>query len=106
MAEIFPVLPLPAPLPTPITAPLPAAGSAAAGADDLRRVAREFETAFLTEMLKHAGIGRMPETFNGGVGEEGFADMLTREYAAEIARTGRLGLAKMIWQSLEARGGQ
>jgi len=100
MAEISPILPLPKPIFTP-----PAAtGSAPAGADELRRVAREFETAFLSEMLKHAGVGRMPETFNGGVGEEGFADMLAREYAAEIARTGRLGLAEQIWRSLG--GGQ
>lgn len=67
---------------------------------ELRHAAREFETVFLTEMLKHAGVGRMPGAFNGGPGEAAFADMLTQEYAREIARSGRFGLAEQVFEAM------
>ena len=66
----------------------------------MREAAVEFETVFLTEMLKHSGVGRMIEGFNGGQGEAAFADMLTREYAAGIARSGRIGLAEQVLQAM------
>lgn len=68
--------------------------------EQLRHAAREFETVFLTEMLKHAGVGRMPGAFNGGPGEAAFADMLTQEYAREIARSGRFGLAEQVFEAM------
>ncbi len=92
MAEISVVPPIPS------TALQP--GPAVPGETDLHRVSRAFEAAFLSEMLRHTGVGRMPESFGGGAGEAGFADMLTREYAEEIARSGKLGLAERIRQDL------
>ncbi len=71
--------------------------------DRARYAAREFETVFLTEMLKHAGVGKMPEGFNGGPGEAAFTDLLTREYAGEIARSGSLGLADSVMKALQER---
>jgi len=91
MAEILPI---------PVLPSLPMATAVPPPADGLRRVAQEFETAFLAEMLAHSGVGRMPEGLNGGAGESQFASLLTREYAAEIARSGKLRLAEQIWQSL------
>ena len=82
----------------PANRPAPAADDA-----PLRRAAEAFEAAFLTEMLKHSGLGRMPEAFNGGAGEQGFADFLVREYATRIAETKSLGLAERIFQAMAAR---
>ena len=70
----------------------------------LDQASQAFETVFLAEMLKHAGLGRMPEGLNGGVGEAAFSGLLTWEYAAEIARTGRTGLGDRIAESLRQRG--
>lgn len=69
----------------------------------LRDVAEQFEAAFLSEMLKHTGIGKMPEAFNGGPGEAAFSDFLVREYATMISEKGALGLAEHVFQSLAAK---
>lgn len=66
----------------------------------LREVAKEFESVFLTEMLKHTGVGKARESFGGGVGEEGFASLLTQEYASMIADSGSFGLADQIYSAL------
>lgn len=67
----------------------------------MRQSARAFETVFLTEMLKHSGVGRMGEHFNGGAGEAAFTDMLTQEYAREITRSGGLGLAEQVFRAMK-----
>ena len=69
----------------------------------MRAAAIQFEAAFLTEMLKHSGLGQMPEAFNGGVGEEGFSSFLTQEYAKAIASTRSTGIADQIYQVLKER---
>lgn len=69
----------------------------------LMQTARSFEASFLAEMLAHTGIGKMSEDFNGGAGEAGFSGFLVQEYAAEISRTGRIGLADQIYASLKQR---
>jgi Rod binding domain-containing protein len=71
--------------------------------DRLRAEAERFEAAFLAEMLRHAGLGRMPETFNGGAGEAAFAGSLIQEYANRIAAAGGLGLADKVYQTLAGR---
>ena len=77
-----------------------------AGADaKLRRAAEAFEAAFLAEMLRHTGLGRMPASFNGGFGEAAFAGTLVEEYAKAIARAGGLGLADRIYKSLAGKVG-
>ena len=72
----------------------------------MRQSARAFETVFLTEMLKHSGVGKMGEHFNGGAGEAAFTDMLTQEYAREITRSGGVGLAEQIFQAMKRIEGQ
>lgn len=74
--------------------------------DSLRRSAEAFEAAFLAEMLRHTGLGRMPETFNGGAGEAAFSGTLIQEYAKQIADQGGLGLADQIYRSLVERAGK
>ena len=66
----------------------------------MRHVAREFEAIFLAEMLKHAGVGRMTDGFNGGAGEAAFSGMLTQEYAREITRSGGFGLAERVLEAM------
>ena len=56
------------------------------------------------EMLKHVGVGRMTEGFNGGPGEAAFTDMLTQEYAREISRSGGFGLADQILIGMKEAG--
>ncbi len=77
----------------------------AARRDELRRVATEFEAVFLAQMLKHAGVGKNPEGFDGGPGEDAFADMLTGEQARLMAGAGGIGLAEQLFQSLLAKEG-
>ncbi len=69
----------------------------------LRRVARDFEAAFLAEMLRDAGVARMPKGLNGGAGEAAFSGSLVAEYAKVIAAAGGIGLADTIYRSLAGR---
>jgi Rod binding domain-containing protein len=81
----------------------PSAGSAPTQGTRMRAAAQAFEATFVAEMLKHTGLGKMPETFNGGAGEAGFSGFLTQEYADLIASTGRIGIADQVYATLKAR---
>lgn len=69
----------------------------------LLSAAVEFEAMFLAEMLKDAGLGRAPESFGGGPGEDAFGSLLVGEQARLLARRGGIGLAERIYRSLLAR---
>ncbi|MFN6978107.1 MAG: rod-binding protein [Gemmobacter sp.] len=69
----------------------------------LRRTAEALEAAFLSEMLAHAGLGQVSDTFGGGIGEEQFASLLRDAQAAALVRRGGIGLAEQIVKSLMAR---
>lgn len=71
--------------------------------DRLRQVATELEANFLSEMLKHSGLGQMPEGFGGGIGEEQFASFLRQEQAQSMANRGGIGLAESIFETLVRR---
>lgn len=71
----------------------------------LRQAATALEASFLAEMLKSAGVGKMPETFGGGVGEDQFATLLVREQAQLIADKGGIGLAESLFDALKVRAG-
>ncbi|MFN4129194.1 MAG: rod-binding protein [Paracoccaceae bacterium] len=62
--------------------------------------AKELETAFLSEMLAHAGLGESSDSFGGGIGEEQFASFLRNEQARGIVQKGGLGLAQTIFEAL------
>lgn len=66
----------------------------------LREAAIELEANFLAEMLKIAGVGKTPETFGGGAGEEQFSSFLRLEQARMMAASGGIGLAEHIFNSL------
>ncbi|SDW89891.1 rod-binding protein [Roseicitreum antarcticum] len=69
--------------------------------DAVRRVAEEFETAFLTEMLKASGLGKPLEGFGGGgTGEAQFSSFMVEGYAEAIRKSGGLGLSETIFRAL------
>lgn len=67
----------------------------------LRRAADEFEAAFLAEMLKQSGLGKSPDGFDGGAGEDQFASFLRQEQARGMVRGGGIGLSEIIFQALK-----
>ncbi|MFQ6773942.1 rod-binding protein [Cereibacter sphaeroides] len=67
---------------------------------DLRRKAEEFEAAFLSEMLGHAGLDAASGPFGGGIGEQQFASFLRDEQATGMVRSGGIGLAEQFYRSL------
>ena len=71
--------------------------------DELRALAKKFEASFLTEMLKHTGIGEAREAFGGGPGEQAFSEFLVREYAGKISETAAIGLADRVYSALLTR---
>ncbi|MCR8724379.1 rod-binding protein [Frigidibacter sp. ROC022] len=74
-------------------------------ADDraMREAADAFEAAFLAEMLKGAGLGKPPEGFGGGAGEDQFASFLRQEQARAMVRAGGIGLSETIYQAMKAK---
>ena len=69
----------------------------------LRELSQDLESAFLSEMLKHAGFGETSDTTGGGIGEEQFRSFLISEHAQALTQAGGIGLAESIFQSLIAR---
>lgn len=80
-----------------------AAGAPPDRAAQLREVAQSLEAAFLSEMLKSAGIGKTPEGFGGGAGEDQFASFLRDEQAMQMTRAGGIGLAEALFDSMIGR---
>ena len=69
----------------------------------LRNVARDLEASFLSEMLKHAGLGASRESFGGGAGEDQFSSLLIDAQAKTLADSGGIGLAETIFKSLKEK---
>ena len=81
------------------------AGAAAPDAPGSRRAvllekAKALETAFLSEMLSYAGMGKSDGEFSGGVGEDQYASFLREAQAKDIVAHGGIGLAEHLFQSL------
>lgn len=66
----------------------------------LRQLSSELEAAFLSEMLAHAGLGKVSESFGGGIGEEQFSSFLRQEQADEMVRKGGIGLAENLFRAM------
>jgi len=88
-------------LPAGTAAPLPRIPAPTGDDAAMRRAADEFEAAFLSEMLKGAGLGKTPDAFGGGAGEDQFASFLRQEQARGIVRAGGIGLSETIFQALQ-----
>ncbi|TVQ54496.1 MAG: hypothetical protein EA355_11755 [Rhodobacteraceae bacterium] len=70
---------------------------------ELRAVSEAFEAAFLQQMLQHTGLGRTPEAFGGGPGEEAFASLMVEQQAKDMAARGGLGVAEHVFAALLRR---
>lgn len=88
---------------TPSPAPDRSGAPSSASSGPLWRQAQELEVRFMAEMLRHGGLGAPPETANGGIGEEQFASFLREAQARAVTEAGGIGLAEMIFRSLEQR---
>ena len=66
----------------------------------LKDLSQQLEAQFLSEMLKSAGLGDVPEGFGGGIGEEQFASFLREQQALAMTKTGGIGLAEAIFKAL------
>lgn len=69
----------------------------------LRQAAEKMEAAFLSEMLKAAGIGKTPDAFGGGAGEDQFASFLRDAQAEEMVRAGGIGLSETLFHALKEK---
>jgi peptidoglycan hydrolase FlgJ len=89
-------------------APLGVRGAAEPSAD-IKRVAAEFESVFISEMLAPMFEGLETDGLGGGgMGEETFRPMLIERYAEAISRAGGIGIAASIvaeLQRMQAAGG-
>lgn len=81
----------------------PPPSSASPGDARLRDAAQRLEAGFLKQMLSAAGLGHVPSAFGGGAGEDQFASFLLDEQALRLAKSGGIGLAESIFESLKAR---
>lgn len=81
--------------------PLPA--GPAAQHPTLWRRATELEQAFLTEMLRHAGLSVDQGAMGAGTGGEQFASFLREAQAGALVQAGGIGLAARIFESLVER---
>jgi peptidoglycan hydrolase FlgJ len=71
----------------------------------LRQTAEKLEAAFLSEMLKAAGLGEARGTFGGGAGEQQFSSFMRDEQARAMTAHGGVGLAQNIFEALKRRVG-
>lgn len=67
---------------------------------NLRARATALETAFVSQMLAHAGFDRALSGMGGGQGGDQFASFLREEQAAEIVRAGGLGLTESLFRAM------
>lgn len=70
---------------------------------ETRAVAERLEASFLSEMLKHGGLGMQENSFSGGTGESQFASFHREALAREMVRSGGLGLADIFFASMMER---
>ena len=80
-------------------------GAAASAEARLRQTAQDLEGAFLTEMLKHAGLAEAFGAQETGEGDA-FAGFLLEALSDQIIEQGGLGLADRFYAELSAREGE
>lgn len=87
----------------------PAATPSAAGAQtpaQIRKVAEEFEAAFLTAMLQPVFSQLSTEApFGGGQGEAAFKSFMVESMAKQTAKAGGVGLADAVTRQLLGQQG-
>ncbi len=61
---------------------------------------KALEASFLSEMLGYAGVGKTPESFGGGIGEDQFGSFLRDEQARQMVDKGGIGLAEQLFHAM------
>jgi len=84
-------------------APLASSAAHTSRTSPLRDAADKLEAAFLSEMLKAAGLDKAPGGFGGGPGEAQFASFLRDAQAEEMVKHGGIGLAEHLFEALKER---
>ena len=76
------------------------------GEDQLKKLAQEFESLFLTQLLSvmREGIGE-DGFFGGSTGSELYTSMMDQALARSLAEKGGIGLAKPLYEYLKGRAG-
>lgn len=63
----------------------------------IEKVAKEFESVFIAQMLAPMFDSvEVDETFGGGTGEEMYRSLMVEEYGKLIAKTGGIGIADQV----------
>jgi len=71
--------------------------------EGLREQCRKLESAFLSEMLSHAGLTRMGGDFGGGPGEDHFHSFMRQALADRMSARGGIGLAERLFDAMKGR---
>lgn len=66
----------------------------------IKEAAFDIETQFISTLMKSAGLEAERSTMGGGIGEEQFSSFLRDAQAAEITKSGGLGLAEALFTAL------
>jgi flagellar protein FlgJ len=77
----------------------------ASRSEQIRARAAGLETAFLSQMLAHAGFDRALSGMGGGAGGDQFASFLREEQAQAIVRAGGIGLTEPFFRALGGQDG-
>ncbi|GHA89382.1 hypothetical protein GCM10009069_10570 [Algimonas arctica] len=91
---------------TPLKTVKPTPESTVAGAKDtaaLKEVAKDFEAAFIAQMLTHSGLA---ESLTSGEGKmaSAFGSFYVEQLAERMADQGGIGMADSIYRQLERYG--
>ncbi|PHS37759.1 MAG: hypothetical protein COA91_09360 [Robiginitomaculum sp.] len=70
--------------------------------DDIQKTAREFETAFIAQMLQFSGLAKALTT-GGGKSVESFTQFYLEELAKDITNNGGFGIADKIASYMRAK---
>ncbi len=70
--------------------------------DEAAKIAREFEAAFIAQMLKYSGLDKALVT-GGGEAVESFTQFYLEELASELANNGGFGIADEIYANLKKK---
>ena len=75
----------------------------ALGDEDLSRAAKEFEAAFIGQMLTFSGVGKALVSGEGKMASA-FTGFFVEALAADLAETGAFGLAEQFYEKLKTDG--
>jgi Rod binding domain-containing protein len=66
-----------------------------------KEASQQFEAFFVGQMMEYMMAGmKADETFGGGQAEDTWRSMLNQEYGKEIAKSGKLGIADKVLNSM------